>query len=186
MKNGVLWDVRSGEEVHKFDVSNQTFSGVFCPNALEIVSDDKVWDMRTHRLLRTVPELQGATVKFSPQNVIYAIESKRRYLLGSRTLLFMCQSFKTLDGYNYSTIKIENVGGRIYDLCVNKYGSEIALVQKWKAETVLRFYSVGKRKEEDDEDDTGGKIDFYFNKISTHRDQINQFPERTNITTLEF
>ncbi|KAJ6646011.1 Protein mahjong [Pseudolycoriella hygida] len=156
-KNGVLWDVRSGEEVHKFDVSNQTFSGVFCPNALEIVSDDKVWDMRTLRLLRTVPELQGSIVKFSPQNVIYAVESKTRHVSGfnpKRTFVFLCDTFRTLDGYNYSTIKIENVGRGIYDLSVNKDGSEIALVGSDYADSVLSIYSVGNRKEEDDEDDT--------------------------------
>ncbi|KAJ6646012.1 Protein mahjong [Pseudolycoriella hygida] len=187
--DGVLWDVRSGEQIYKFEMSSQTFSGVFYPNALEIVSDDKVWDMRTLRLLRTVPELEGSMVKFSPQNVIYAVGSETRYLLGItpiRTLLFMSQSFKTLDGNNYSTIKIKNAGGRICDLCVNRNGSEIALVENRQTDSVLRIYSVGKRKEEDDEDDTGGKIDFYFNKISTHRDQISQFPERTNTTTLEF
>ncbi|KAJ6646013.1 Protein mahjong [Pseudolycoriella hygida] len=159
LSDGVLWDVRSGEEVHRFDMSNQIFSGVFHPNALEIVSDDKVWDMRTLRLLRTVPELEGATVKFSPQNVIYAVGSETRYLLGIspiRTLAFVCESFKTLDGYNYSTIKIKNVGGKICGLSVNKNGCEIALVENWQAESVLCLYSVG-TEEEDDEDNTGDR-----------------------------
>lgn len=34
--DGVLWDVRSGKEIHKFDKLNQAISGVFHPNGLEV------------------------------------------------------------------------------------------------------------------------------------------------------
>lgn len=36
--DGVLWDVRSGKEIHKFDKLNQSISGVFHPNGLEVIS----------------------------------------------------------------------------------------------------------------------------------------------------
>lgn len=35
--DGVLWDVRSGKDLHKFDKLNQSFSGVFHPNGLEVI-----------------------------------------------------------------------------------------------------------------------------------------------------
>lgn len=35
--DGVLWDVRSGKEIHKFDKLNQVISGVFHPNGLEVI-----------------------------------------------------------------------------------------------------------------------------------------------------
>lgn len=36
LSDGVLWDVKSGKEIHKFDKLNQTISGVFHPNGLEV------------------------------------------------------------------------------------------------------------------------------------------------------
>lgn len=36
LSDGVLWDVRSGKDIHKFDKLNQTISGVFHPNGLEV------------------------------------------------------------------------------------------------------------------------------------------------------
>lgn len=36
LSDGVLWDVRSGREIHKFDKLNQSISGVFHPNGLEV------------------------------------------------------------------------------------------------------------------------------------------------------
>lgn len=37
LSDGVLWDVRSGREIHKFDKLNQAISGVFHPNGLEVL-----------------------------------------------------------------------------------------------------------------------------------------------------
>lgn len=34
--DGVLWDVRTEKKIHKFDKLNQTLSGVFHPNGLEV------------------------------------------------------------------------------------------------------------------------------------------------------
>jgi hypothetical protein len=36
LSDGVLWDVTSGKEIHKFDKLNQSLSGVFHPNNLEV------------------------------------------------------------------------------------------------------------------------------------------------------
>lgn len=32
LSDGILWDVNSGKEIHKFDKLNQTLNGVFHPN----------------------------------------------------------------------------------------------------------------------------------------------------------
>jgi DDB1- and CUL4-associated factor 1 len=36
LSDGVLWDAISGKSIHKFDKLNQTLSGVFHPNGLEV------------------------------------------------------------------------------------------------------------------------------------------------------
>lgn len=96
--------MRSGKELHKFDKLNQTLSGVFHPNGLEVVSNTEVWDLRTFHLLRTVPALDQCQVTFSPQNVIYGIspeiEQRMEFDGGSSYE----SSFKTLDSYDFSSI----------------------------------------------------------------------------------
>lgn len=36
LNDGVLWDVRSAQAIHKFDKFNMNISGVFHPNGLEV------------------------------------------------------------------------------------------------------------------------------------------------------
>ena len=42
LNDGVLWDARSGELIHKFDKFNQFVSGVFHPSGLEIIINSEV------------------------------------------------------------------------------------------------------------------------------------------------
>lgn len=43
LTDGVLFDVNSGKEIHKFDKLNPVLSGVFHPNGLEVSSFNKVF-----------------------------------------------------------------------------------------------------------------------------------------------
>lgn len=156
ISDGVLWDVRSGKELHKFDKLNQTFSGVFHPNGLEVVSNTEVWDLRTFHLIRTVPALDQSIVTFSPQNVIYGICSESESRLDFDSGSNYESSFKTLDSYDYSSIATVDVKRNIYDLSVNRFGSQIAIVENLGGfdslqESVVRIYSVGRRKNMDDD-----------------------------------
>lgn len=95
LTDGVLFDVNSGKPIHKLDKLNQTQSGVFHPNGLEIVSNTEVWDIRTFHLLKTVPTLNQCQVVFSPiNNAIYAIAVEQE----------VDSSFKTFDASDYSSI----------------------------------------------------------------------------------
>ncbi|XP_058458144.1 protein mahjong isoform X3 [Malaya genurostris] len=155
LSDGVLWDVTSGKEIHKFDKLNQTISGVFHPNGLEIVSNTEVWDLRTFHLLRTVPALDQCYVKFSPQNVIYGICPELETETNADNVFFE-SSFKVLDGYDYSSISTVDVKRNIYDLAINMYGSQIAIVENQGGfnsvqESVVRIYSVGRKKNTEDD-----------------------------------
>lgn len=104
LSDGVLWDVRAKTALHKFDKLNQTLSGVFHPNGLEVVSNTEVWDLRTFHLLRTVPALDQCRVTFSPQNVIYGITPEMESQLDLDGSKGFDSSFKTLDAYDFSSI----------------------------------------------------------------------------------
>lgn len=158
LSDGVLWDVRAGKEIHKFDKLNQTLSGVFHPNGLEIVSNTEVWDLRTFHLLQTVPVLDQCLIKFSPMNVIYGISLDLDTRVDFDATNSYDSSFKVLDAYDYSSISTIDVKRNIYDISINKYGSHIALVENQGAyessqETFIRIYAVGMRKNDEQEEE---------------------------------
>lgn len=65
-------------------------------------------------------------------------------------------SFKTIDALDYSSIATIDVKRYVYDLAVNKYASQIAIVENQGVyhapqESVVRLYDVGRRKDDEDE-----------------------------------
>lgn len=142
-------------QIHKFDKLNNTLSGVFHPNGLEVVSNTEVWDLRTFHLLRTIPSLDQCQVKFSPQNVIYAFNIETETNPEEERESFD-SSFKTLDLYDYSSISTTDVKKSIYDLSINSNGCQIALCENQGcyesvSESVVRIYMVGRKRQAEDE-----------------------------------
>jgi HIV-1 Vpr-binding protein len=138
------------------DKLNQTQSGVFHPNGLEIVSNTEVWDVRTFHLLKTVPVLNQRTAVFSPANsAIYAISMEQELDDGDSTF---DTSFKTVDAIDYSSIATIDVKKNIYDLAVNKFDTQIVVVENQGVyqsvqESVVRIYDVGRKRDDEDEQD---------------------------------
>lgn len=156
-----------GTQIHKFDKLNQSLSGTFHPNGLEIISSSEIWDIRTFHLLRTVPALDQCQVTFSASgDVIYAVHLEEE----STNEPMYDSSFKTLDAGDYSSIATNDVKRCIFGLCSNKYDTQIAVVENSKeystpSESIVRLYDVGRQKddedvgsevEEEDGDDDGG------------------------------
>lgn len=153
LSDGVLWDVTSGREIHKFDKLNQSLSGVFHPNNLEIVSNTEVWDLRTFHLLRTVSQLDQCSVKFSSNDsAIYAFALEPD---NDEEATFE-SAFKTLDAYDYSSIATVEVKKNIYDLSLNRYDTILGIVENTGIydgvdESTVRLYDVGRRRDDDDD-----------------------------------
>lgn len=153
LSDGVLWDFRSSQQIHKFDKLNNTLSGVFHPNGLEVVSNTEVWDLRTFHLLKTIPALDQCQVKFSPQNVMYAFSIQTETMDDERVY---DSSFKVLDSYDYTSIATTDVRKSIYDLAVNSNGCQIALCENQGgyesvSESVVRVYTVGRKRGPEDD-----------------------------------
>ncbi|XP_052754263.1 DDB1- and CUL4-associated factor 1 isoform X2 [Galleria mellonella] len=153
LSDGVLWDVNTGKEIHKFDKLNQTHSGVFHPNGLEVISNTEVWDLRTFHLLRTVPTLDKSEVTFNPSHTaLYALCSDRDAEERSQ----FDTSFKTLDAFDYSSIATIEVKRNIYSLGVSPWGTQIALVENvgdidQVQESCVKVYDVGRKRDHDDD-----------------------------------
>ncbi|XP_037299352.1 protein mahjong isoform X2 [Manduca sexta] len=153
LSDGVIWDVNTGKEIHKFDKLNQTHSGVFHPNGLEVISNTEVWDLRTFHLLRTVPTLDKSEVIFNPTcTALYAVFSDQDPEERSQ----FDTSFKTLDPYDYSSIATIDVKRNIYSLGVSRYGTQISLVEnqgdyEQMQESCVKVYDVGRKRDHDDD-----------------------------------
>lgn len=154
LSDGVLWDVNSGKEIHKLDKLNQTISGVFHPNGLEIVANTEVWDLRTFHLLRTVPTLDQCELVFSPDGAaIYTLSIEQE---NDDSKDAFESSFRTLDAYDYSPIATIDVKKNIHYIACNKFDTQIAIVENVGMfdniqESSVRVYDVGRRRDDDDE-----------------------------------
>ncbi|VVC46311.1 Hypothetical protein CINCED_3A010795 [Cinara cedri] len=152
LSDGVLWDIASKKEIHKFDKLNQNISGIFHPNGLEIVANTEVWDMRTFKLLRTVSSLDQCSIMFSkPGDGLYVYVTDQEIEEDSNYQT----SFKTLDPHDYSNIATIDVKKFIYHMASNSYDTQIAIIENQGLyenidESVVRIYDVGRSRADDE------------------------------------
>uniref|UniRef100_A0A8C9TBQ6 DDB1- and CUL4-associated factor 1 n=1 Tax=Scleropages formosus TaxID=113540 RepID=A0A8C9TBQ6_SCLFO len=163
LNDGVMWDVRSAQAIHKFDKFNLNISGVFHPNGLEVIINTEIWDLRTYHLLHTVPALDQCRIVFNNNGtVIYGamlqaneeddmMEQQMKSPFGS--------SFRTFDATDYKPIATIDVKRNIFDLCTDTKDCYLAVIENQDSinmDTVCRLYEVGRQRlaeeEEDDED----------------------------------
>ncbi|XP_048462480.1 DDB1- and CUL4-associated factor 1 [Rhincodon typus] len=167
LNDGVLWDIRSTQAIHKFDKFNMNISGVFHPNGLEVIINTEIWDLRTFHLLHTVPALDQCRIVFNNTGtVIYGamlqaddeddlIEVRMKSPFGS--------SFRTFDATDYKPIATLDVKRNIFDLCTDTKDCYLAVIENQGSsmdalsmDTVCRLYEVGRQRlaeEEDEEED---------------------------------
>lgn len=163
LNDGVLWDVRSAQAIHKFDKFNMTISGVFHPNGLEVIVNTEIWDLRTFHLLHTVPALDQCRVVFNHTGtVMYGamlqaddeddlLEERMRSPFGS--------SFRTFNATDYKPIATIDVKRNIFDLCTDSKDYYLAVIENqgsmdaMNMDTVCRLYEVGRQRLAEDEED---------------------------------
>ncbi|KAJ8975911.1 hypothetical protein NQ317_007754 [Molorchus minor] len=73
-------------------------------------------------------------------------------------ILPLDSSFKTVDAIDYSSIATTDVKKSIYDLAINRFDTQIAIVENQGMynsvqESVIRIYDVGRRRDDEDEQD---------------------------------
>uniref|UniRef100_A0A673A5V8 DDB1- and CUL4-associated factor 1 n=1 Tax=Sphaeramia orbicularis TaxID=375764 RepID=A0A673A5V8_9TELE len=163
LNDGVLWDVRTAQAIHKFDKFNMNISGVFHPNGLEVIINTEIWDLRTFHLLHTVPALDQCRIVFNNNGtVIYGamlqaddeddmMEMQMKTPFGS--------SFRTFNATDYKPIATIDVKRNIFDLCTDTKDCYLAVIENQDSvntDTVCRLYEVGRQRlaeEEEDEED---------------------------------
>ncbi|XP_022253323.1 DDB1- and CUL4-associated factor 1-like [Limulus polyphemus] len=162
LSDGVLWDVRGGTVIHKFDKFNSHINGVFHPNGLEIISNSEIWDLRTFHLLHTVPALDQCQITFNHTgDVIYgAMLEEESDIDEDQMKSSFGSSFRTFNGTDYSSIATIDIKKNIFDLATDQSDCFLAVVENQRgrddfstSENICRLYEVGRRREEDDEEE---------------------------------
>ncbi|TTC88577.1 DDB1- and CUL4-associated factor 1 [Bagarius yarrelli] len=173
LNDGVMWDVRSAQAIHKFDKFNMNISGVFHPNGLEVIINTEIWDLRTFHLLHTVPALDQCRIVFNNNGtVIYGamlqaddedeiMEQQMKSPFGS--------SFRTFDATDYKPIATIDVKRNIFDLCTDTKDCYLAVIENQDSinmDTVCRLYEVGRQRLAEEEEDEEDQVRKFFASFS--------------------
>uniref|UniRef100_A0AAZ3QAT9 LisH domain-containing protein n=1 Tax=Oncorhynchus tshawytscha TaxID=74940 RepID=A0AAZ3QAT9_ONCTS len=163
LNDGVMWDVRSAQAIHKFDKFNMNISGVFHPNRLEVIINTEIWDLRTFHLLHTVPALDQCRGVFNNNaTVMYGAmlqADEEEDVMDQQMKSPFGSSFRTFDATDYKPIATVDVKRNIFDLCTDTRDCYLAVIENQDSinmDTVCRLYEVGRQRlaeEGEDEED---------------------------------
>uniref|UniRef100_A0A8C1V0G8 DDB1- and CUL4-associated factor 1 n=1 Tax=Cyprinus carpio TaxID=7962 RepID=A0A8C1V0G8_CYPCA len=163
LNDGVMWDVRTSQAIHKFDKFNMNISGVFHPNGLEVIINTEIWDLRTFHLIHTVPALDQCRIVFNNNGtVIYGAmlqADDEDDIMDQQMKSPFGSSFRTFDATDYKPIATIDVKRNIFDLCTDTKDCYLAVIENQDSinmDTVCRLYEVGRQRlaeEEEDEED---------------------------------
>ncbi|KAJ7515195.1 hypothetical protein O6H91_22G005000 [Diphasiastrum complanatum] len=160
--SGVLWDHRIPQAVHRFDQFTDYGGGGFHPSGNEVIINSEVWDLRTFKLLRSVPSLDQTVMAFNATgDVIYTTLRRNTddiiaALHPRRARHPLYAAFGTLDAVDFSDISITPVDRRVLDLATESTDSLIAVVAmdgNEEMDSYAKLYEVGRRRPTDDDSD---------------------------------
>lgn len=130
--------------------------------SLQVIINSEVWDLRSFKLLRSVPSLDQTAISFNttgdviyatlrrnPDDIMAAIHPRRM-----RHPLF--SAFRTMDAVDYSDITTTVVDRCVLDLATEPTDSFISIVAMESSEEMdsfARLYEVGRRRPTDDDSD---------------------------------
>lgn len=166
LHDNTLFDLRSQNPiVCAFDRMNLTNGGVFHPHGNEIVINSEVWDIRSFRLLHSVPALDQCRIAFNATgNIILAGEYAPQ---NDPYKTQFASTLRTLSSSDYSVISTLDVRKPLMDFCFSHGDTDLAVVEVVKSytqndyfaarhdETVCRTYEIGKVRVAEDGDEDG-------------------------------
>ena len=178
MNDGILYDVRAADCVHKFDKFGESSISLFNTNT--VVIDSMVWDLRFFKLLQSVPSLKN-TKKYHPPGgrVIYshfdAFMPKIVLNVPFQTPIHE-KSFWTTDCKSYRTLGMHSTERNIQGLDISPDGLhclvianeyvDISRMGSVLNDSCVRLHEVGRKKARDDDSD----IDDGFNSSDDDSD----------------
>uniref|UniRef100_A0A3Q4HTV4 DDB1- and CUL4-associated factor 1 n=1 Tax=Neolamprologus brichardi TaxID=32507 RepID=A0A3Q4HTV4_NEOBR len=150
LNDGVLWDVRTAQAIHKFDKFNMNISGVFHPNGLEVIINTEIVSIHCWTILYLSLLFSNTMLQADDEDDMMEMQMKSPF--GS--------SFRTFNATDYKPIATIDVKRNIFDLCTDTKDCYLAVIENQDSvntDTVCRLYEVGRQRlaeeEEEDEED---------------------------------
>ncbi|KAL7074468.1 hypothetical protein ACQ4LE_006871 [Meloidogyne hapla] len=162
LNDGILFDPRSGPHgrvVHKFDKMNLDNSGIFHPRGTEVIINREVWDLRTRRLMHTVPALNQCQLAFNPTGSIMfgIVHQDAASEIDDRFFHIFGNFFRTFDSTNYEVISTHDTRKPLLDLCTSHSDNFVGVVEISRNSdedtNLFKLYEIGRRREVDEEED---------------------------------
>jgi len=159
-----LWDLRLPEDVpvRCFDRFSDVAGACFHPNGNEIIIGREVWDVRSSRLLRTVPSFDRAALKFNPTGTVALAHILHPRHRSPRSSLERCHhpykhSFCTVDVTDYSDICTVDVAHGMMNAAWGVDSDTICATVEYDIadtlESSVRVHEVGRLRPTEDESD---------------------------------
>ncbi|KAG5469459.1 hypothetical protein LSCM1_02680 [Leishmania martiniquensis] len=139
LNDAILWDLRMPEKpIFRFDRITESFASVFHPKLPLVIIDEKVWDMRTWRMMQTVPTFQKATSFHcsKPGRVLYSFREASRI---SGTHLPIVSA---VDSYTLDSVFSEEVRPSFKSFAVDPSDRYCAAILDQDIDSVIRLFSL--------------------------------------------
>lgn len=129
---------------------------------MQVVINSEVWDLRSFKLLRSVPSLDQTVITFNAtRDVVYAILRRNLDDITSalnprRNRHPLACAFRTMDAVDYTDIATTSVDRCVLDLAIEPTDSLISVVAldgHDEMDAYAKLYEVGRRKPTDDDSD---------------------------------
>ncbi|KAG5495149.1 hypothetical protein JKF63_02203 [Porcisia hertigi] len=139
LNDAILWDLRMPEKpIFRFDRITESFASVFHPKFPLVIIDEKVWDMRTWRMMQTIPTLQKTTSFHCSKagRVLYSFREASRI---SGTHLPIVSA---VDSYTLDSIFSEEVRPSFKSFAVDPSDRYCAAILDQDIDSVIRLFSL--------------------------------------------
>ncbi|OUC43458.1 hypothetical protein D917_02508 [Trichinella nativa] len=135
LSDGILWDPRTTDVIHKFDKLNPRVAGEFHPNGSEVIINSEVWDMRTYRLMKSIFELDNKKLTFNKTGeVIFAVLEEYDEEVSSSSRADNCESLlydhfiSVYNARDYSLIHRFDIKRYVVHVAVNPFDTHLSVI----------------------------------------------------------
>jgi len=153
--DGILWDYRYSRQIHKFDkfLPNGSVSEKFNKNGFEVIINSEIWDLRTFKLIRTVPALDQKLIMMNNLgDVIFALQHKQ----GKHDQIIYGKSFSTIDACDYdliTTVPLDH-NRTCFAMSLSNDDMNLAVLETSEnlpMDSVVRLWEIGANRSAGDE-----------------------------------
>ena len=158
----MLWDVRLPHPVKKFDRFSDGGGTCFHPSGNSVILNSEVWDLRSERLLRSVPALDGTHLSWTRAGDVALASFRLPKDEQVSTVLRRSKhplraAYRTIDATDYAEIATVETQHTLVDLCWDTGTDSLCATVEYDAQetldSVVRIHECGRLRPGDDDSD---------------------------------